>query len=335
MAVEEPGQQCAALVEVGDDLIEPRLAVPERGDVRDDARVARAVRRERSHLLPQLPVGLAGEDDLRALEAWQVPGLGGGRRGERVRGRRGRRRRVRDMRLPWVDQRRVYLVREDPAAVAVDDGGELRHLFQREHAAERVARAAEDDQVPAGQEGVLDRVEVEGEEPVLVVHLYLDDVAAQQAGHDQERHVRGRRQDDRRARPRVVRDRDLERLDHVRDRVYRRRIDGPAEPALLELRARSTQLLGELRRQVAEGRIGGQPGQGVEDGRRGTEVHLGDGRSETAGARRRPLVAAAGPEHRGGGGIDRVTEACGHTAILHRAIVVPATGWYTDGAPIR
>src|SRR6266699_3182666 len=49
-----------------------------------------------------------------------------------------------------------------PAAVAVDDGGELRHLFQREHAAERVARAAEDDQVPAGQEGVLDRVEVEG-----------------------------------------------------------------------------------------------------------------------------------------------------------------------------
>ncbi len=48
-----------------------------------------------------------------------------------------------------------------------------------------------------GTEGVLDCVEVEGEEAGVVMHRYLDDLAAEEAWHDEERHVRRRRQDDR------------------------------------------------------------------------------------------------------------------------------------------
>jgi hypothetical protein len=91
--------------------------------------------------------------------------------------------------------------------------------------------------VPAGPERRIDPVQIEGEHTVLVQHRHLDDVAAEVTGHDQERHVGGRRQDHWRARAGVVRDRDLQRLDHVGDGTDPRRIDRPAEPALLELGA--------------------------------------------------------------------------------------------------
>ena len=91
--------------------------------------------------------------------------------------------------------------------------------------------------------------------PVLVAHPDLDDLAAELARHGQERHVGRGGQDDRRAGPGVVRDGDLQRLDHVRDGVDRRRVDGPAVPALLEVRARRGQLAGQHRGQVAEIRV--------------------------------------------------------------------------------
>ena len=89
------------------------------------------------------------------------------------------------------------LVGEDPAAMPFDDAGQLRHFLPREDPAERVVRVAEDEQVSPGPEGILDRVKVEGEETGVVTHPYLDYLAAEHAGHGEERHVGGRGQDDR------------------------------------------------------------------------------------------------------------------------------------------
>src|ERR1700737_1209296 len=102
-----------------------------------------------------------------------------------------------------------------------------------------------------GTEGVLDCVEVEGEETGVVMHLYLDDLAAEEAWHGEERHVRGRGQDDRRARAREVRgararevrDGDLKRFDHIRDVMDQRGIDVPAVAAQPELRTGRGKLL--------------------------------------------------------------------------------------------
>jgi hypothetical protein len=96
-----------------------------------------------------------------------------------------------------IDERAVDLVGEDAAAVPVHDGGQLGHLVLGEDPAERVVGVAEDDQVAAGPEGVGDRVQVQGEEAVVITHPDLDDVAADEAGHGEERHVGGRGQDDR------------------------------------------------------------------------------------------------------------------------------------------
>ena len=171
--------------------------MPVRGDVGDDTGIARPVRGEEPHLLPALPVGLVGEDDLRALQAGQVPPLRGGGGGQGMRRGRVRRGRVRDVARPRVDERTVDLVGEDPAAVPVHDGGQLGHLLLGEDPPERVVRVAEDDQVPAGPEGVPDRVQVQGEQAVVVPHPDLDDAAADEAGYGEEWHVGGRGQDDR------------------------------------------------------------------------------------------------------------------------------------------
>ena len=293
--------------------------MPVRGDVGDDAGIARPVRGEEPHLLPALPVGLVAEDDLGALETGQVPSLRGGGGGQGVRRGRVGRRRVRDVAGPRVDERTVDLVGEDPPAVPFHHAGQLGHLRLGEDPPERVVRVAEDDQVPAGPEGVLDRVQVQGEEAAVVAHLDLDDLAAEETRHGKERHVGGRGQDDRGARAGEVGDGDLQRLDHVRDVMDQRGIGVPAVAALLEFRARRGQLIGQERRQVAEVRVGRQPGNRVEDGRRGTEVHLRHGRAEPAGSRRRPLEAAAGAEHRRGRAVDRLSESSWHTVILPRA----------------
>ena len=75
--------------------------------------------------------------------------------------------------------------------------------------------------------------------------------------------------------------------------------------------------LGQVWWQVAELRVGGQLGKGVEDRGRGTEVHLGNGRAEPAGAGGRPFEAAAGTKRRRGRGVDGLSEVSWHTAILH------------------
>src|SRR6185312_13172582 len=55
-------------------------------------------------------------------------------------------------------------VRVCAAAVSVHDGGELGHLVFGEDPPERVVGVTEDDQVAAGPEGVLNRVQVQGEQ---------------------------------------------------------------------------------------------------------------------------------------------------------------------------
>jgi hypothetical protein len=58
-------------------------------------------------------------------------------------------------------------------------------------------RVAEDQQMPAAAEHVIDCVEVQREETgVVAAHPHLDDLAAEERGHGEERHVRGRGQDD-------------------------------------------------------------------------------------------------------------------------------------------
>src|SRR5271157_5517099 len=93
-----------------------------------------------------------------------------------------------------------------------------------------------------------------------------------------------------------MRDGDLERLEHVWDVVDHRGINVPAVTAFGELRA---------------GR-----GERVEDGRRGTEVHLRDGGTKPVRSGRRPLEAAASAKHGHGGGVDFFSESSRHTAIL-------------------
>jgi len=91
----------------------------------------------------------------------------------------------------------VDLVGEDPPAVPVDDVGQLRHLAGGEDPAQRVVRVAEDEQVPSGPERVVDRVEIEGEQAGVAPHPDLDDLAAEELGHGEERHVGRSGQDDR------------------------------------------------------------------------------------------------------------------------------------------
>ena len=100
----------------------------------------------------------------------------------------------------------------------------------------------------------------------------------------------------------------------------------PAVAALLELRARRGQLIGQERRQVAEVRVGGQPGERVEDGGRGAEIHLRHGRAEPVRSRSRPLEAAASAEYRRSGAVDRLSESSWHTVILPEPILTPARG---------
>ena len=114
-------------------------------------------------------------------------------------------------------------------------------------------------------------------------------------------------------------------LEHVRDVMDERGIDSPAIAALLELRGGRGELVGQDRRQVAEVRVGRQRGERVENGRGGTEVHLGHCRAEPAGTRSGPLVAAAGTEHRYGGGVDGLTEGFWHIDILAPGPARP--GW--------
>src|SRR5579859_2597637 len=117
-----------------------------------------------------------------------------------------------------------------------------------------------------------------------------------------------------------MRDRDLQRPEHVGHGADQRRIDLPAVAALPELRARRGKVIGHVLRQVAERRVGRQPRDRVGDRGRGAEVHLRDGRAEPARPRSGPLVAPAGAEHRRGSGVDRASECSGHTDILHRML---------------
>src|SRR5271157_2591000 len=113
-----------------------------------------------------------------------------------------------------------------------------------------------------------------------------------------------------------MRDGDLERLEHVRDVVDQRGINVPAVAAFGELRAGRGQLIGQELGQVAEVRVGRQAGERVEDGRRGTEVHLRDGGTEPVRSGSRPLEAAPGAQHGYGRGVYFLSESSEHTAIL-------------------
>jgi diguanylate cyclase (GGDEF)-like protein/PAS domain S-box-containing protein len=141
---EQVGEQPAAVVEVAEDVVQPALPVPESGDVGDHAGIARPVGGEHPHLFPPLPVGGIGEDRLGALQPGQVPRLRGGDGGQRVRRGRLGGGRVGDVPRPRIHQRSVDLVGEHPAAVPVDDVGQLRHLRLGEDSPERVVRVAED-----------------------------------------------------------------------------------------------------------------------------------------------------------------------------------------------
>src|SRR6185437_8593097 len=149
---------------------------------------------------------------------------------------------------------------------------------------------------------------------------YLDDLAAEERGDGQERHVSGRGQDDRGARAGEPGDGEFQRLDHVGDVVDQRGVDVPAVAALGELRARRAQLLGQERGQVAEVRVGGQPGERVQDGRRRAEVHLRHGRAEAAGAGSGPLEAPAGTEHTGGRAVDGLPQGYWHASGPRRRV---------------
>ena len=121
--------------------------------------------------------------------------------------------------MAGVDQRRVDLVGEDPAAVPVDHLAHRAQLVGGEHAPEGVVRVGQHQQLAARAEGGVEAVEVECGAPVDARGGHGDDLPPAQARQVEERHVGRGRQDHRPPGRGEVREHDLQAAQHVRDRA--------------------------------------------------------------------------------------------------------------------
>jgi hypothetical protein len=185
----------------------------------------------------------------------------------------------------------VDLVGEHPAVVALDDLGDGAHLVGGEDPAGRVVRVDQHQEIPAGHERGVERIEVVDVAAALVRERQLDHLATSVQGQGDERHVGGRRQDHRGARRREVVDGRDQPGGHVGHGPHALRWHVPAVPLLGERCERAAHAGGEAVRQVAE--QAGVDGlvHRLRDDRGGAEVHLGDEHADRSGEHR-PLDAA-------------------------------------------
>jgi hypothetical protein len=142
-------------------------------------------------------------------------------------------------------------------------------------------------------EGLVDAVEVEPAGAVLQPCRHLDDGPVDDLRNLEERHVRGRRENDRRPFGRVVLDRQLDALEHVGQEVHAGRIDLPAVRRLLPVRYGLRQAGVPIRGRIAELLPGHRVLDRRPDRRRGGKVHLGDPEGQHVGAELGPFEAAA------------------------------------------
>ncbi len=131
--------------------------------------------------------GLGGGDDLGALEAGEVERLRGRAEGDAALGGGARDGEEGQVGRPRQGQRRVDLVGEDPAPVALRGRGDRLQLLPVGNAAARVVGAAEDQRHRALSEAPLDRL---GVEPA--VHQWrFGQLAPELLDHPEERVVDG------------------------------------------------------------------------------------------------------------------------------------------------
>jgi len=208
--------------------------------------------------------------------------------------------RVRHVRPP-VGERAVDLVGDDPPTPARDHLGEPAQLRRSERAAERIVRVAEDQRVSPLCERVVDSFEVEGVAPANDCHRYFDRRPLDNLRHLEERHVRRRRKDDRRAGGREEVDRELDALQHVGEHVHACRIDDEPVALARPLRRRLEDPGLFVGACVAELLAVDGVLHRLDDDRSGGEVHLRDPQREdvlvvAAPLRCAPLAEDVGAE---------------------------------------
>ena len=279
---------------------------------------------------PHVHVRRIRENHLRAFRARDVERLRRARRRERLHRRAFVDRGERHVTGVAVDERRVDLVGEDAHVIPVREFGQAQHLVARQHLADRVVRVAQHERVAPARERALDRVEIEQPSRVdalaVAQHRHLDHVDAAQSRHAQERHVRGRRHDDRMTFADDFAEEHLIRLHHIRHGANDGRIHGPVI-AQLPCGARARHLALQRVGQISGRAAGRRVGDRARDARRETEVHFRDERADRAGEAR-PFVRADAHEVVGRQRVDRrrievrggVADGGGVVVVKHGAV---------------
>lgn len=299
---QQAGEQPPVAVQPGEHRVEPRAPLPVGGDGGHRAQGGRPVGGQPAEPGPPLPVGVVVEQHLGALQAGEVPRLG--RRGGRQGVMRGGLRQggVRRVPPPGEHQRGVHLVGEDASLTLRHQCADRPQFVGFHDPARRVVRVAQQQQVSAGGERGVQRVEVEDVPAACRPgHGDLEDVAAQQPRDDQERRVRGHRHDHRGAGAGEVLDGDVQRPDHVGQQPDVVTGHLPAVALPLPGGAGRARLGGQGGGEVAEHVPVDGGAQRGEDRRGGAVVGLGGTGTEAVRSGRLPLQPAGAAE---GGGLD-------------------------------
>ncbi len=289
---EQAAELRAAVGERRDDLLEPGPARTVGGDGREQPERRDTVvghvrdRRER------LGVGGRARDELGALEAGHVPGLGRRRHGGHVLGG-ALDRRVGHVRGAREHERRVDLVADHAGAVPQRRVAQRLELGRGPRAAERVVRGAQQHGAGARGERGLDRGDVQA--PLGVEGGDGHEPAPGQRDDVQQGRVRRHRHHDgRRLAQRLEGEPDAGHDVAARDDQCR--VDGPA----VALGGEGGQRVGhagrETERWVAEDAPFDAGADGVEHGRARPGVHLGDEGRQHARRRERPLDRPGGAQ---------------------------------------
>ena len=183
-------EQSAIAVQVGDDLGTPGIPRGKGRRVGYHAQNARSAGLQKVKAPPWLDIRFARQEQLRALESRQIPALGRGKDGDRVRGGRLRYRGVRYVGCARRNQRCVKFVGDDAGAVFLNHLGQRGQFLGGKDSAKRVMRVAEDHRAGPGAEGGIDTVLVDGRAPYLADHRHLDYLPPRHPGHLEKRRIR-------------------------------------------------------------------------------------------------------------------------------------------------
>ena len=281
--VQQPAEQVAVAAQVAEHAVQPVIApVPGHG-VRQHAQGGGAVAGEVVQLAPAQQILGPGEDQLRALEASQVPGLGGRNRGDRLVRRLPRHCGVRQVGAPGIHQRGVDLVGEHARIVAFCNRGDAFQFRAGIDLADRVVWIAQQQHARASVEGRLQCVLVQFPVVPAAVHGHLQHRMAKQGQQRQEGHVARHRHGYRRARRQVMARHHFQRGQHVGHGLDRVGWHFPAVMACLPVRAGLGQGVQWRGGEIADLGAFDRFVQGGADRWRDAEVHLGHEGADAVG----------------------------------------------------